>query len=352
VRRRALLAHVRAGAEQRPAVYRVIGETGSVIYVGKSRQLRARLLSYFRAKGRRSKQAKIMRQAHGIEWEYCHSEFAALLLELRLIKRFRPRHNRALNVDEFPRAWIALSGGEVPGLSVVFRSDDPDATLLYGPFRRAGMLGEAVRALAEATGVRDCALARRSLSLHDASAVHERVSRRTPGCLRVELGSCPGPCVGAASSADYAARVAVARDFLAGRDASPVATLRAEMERASSAWHFERAGALKSKVERLEWLASRLARFHAGADRLTFRYHSVGHDGTERVYLIRRGTVRADLPLPTDTESAAALEQLATRIFDGPDLSGADIPVHDLEEFYLVASWFRNRAEERGRTRK
>jgi excinuclease ABC subunit C len=98
---------------------------------------------------------------------------------------------------------------------------------------------------------------------------------------------------------------------------------------------------LKAKVEALEWLASRLARFHAGADRLSFVHRMRGDGGSERLYLIRRGTVRAELPAPTTPDEERELARLMSRVYDGPDPTGADIPTHDLEEFYLVASWFR-----------
>jgi len=171
-------------------------------------------------------------------------------------------------------------------------------------------------------------------------------------CLRAELGACacPGAAAGA-SAADYAERVAEARDFLAGRTRRPVETLRARMLAASDAWQFERAGALRERLLALEWLAGRLERFHAGADRLSFIYRPLGDDdgdGRARVYLVRRGTVRAELPAPAGADDEAALARLARRVFTAPD--PADLPTHDLDEFYLVASWFRRHPEELART--
>jgi excinuclease ABC subunit C len=240
------------------------------------------------------------------------------------------------------------------------------------------MLGEALRALADATGIRDCELPASALGFADRAAKRPRPRRavrsedpsrdvpvplraahgdrvevggpppspsdpptRTPGCLRYELGGCAGPCVSAPTSAAYAERVTEAHAFLAGRSRRPIETLRQAMMAAAEAWHFERAGSLKAKVEALEWLASRLARFHAGADRLSFVHRMRGDGGSERLYLIRRGTVRAELPAPTTPDEERELARLMSRVYDGPDPTGADIPTHDLEEFYLVASWFR-----------
>jgi excinuclease UvrABC nuclease subunit len=343
-RRRTLLAQVRASCEDRPGIYRMLGTTGLVLYVGKAKRLRTRLLSYFRAatrNRRRDRQAHILRHAHAIEWEHAPSEFAALLLELREIKRHRPRFNVAMNVDEAPRGWLALTGGEVPALRIVHRSDDPEAELLYGPFRRIVNLAEASRALGDATGVRDC-------------SAREFAARG--GCLRAELGTCacPGRAAGDARTADvvdldapdYPTRVAIVRDFLAGRTRAPIDVLRARMAAAAEAWQFERAAALREKLAALGWLAGRLERFHAGADRLTFRYRVTATDGSARIYLIRRGTVRAEVPAPATPDEEAALAALAARVFAGPDPAGADIPTHDLDEFYLVASWFRRHPDE------
>ena len=346
-RRRALRAEVQAACPDRPGIYRMRGATGLVLYVGKAKRLRTRLLSYFRAaqkNRRRDKQARILRHAHALEWEVTPNEFGALLLELREIKRHRPRFNVLMNVDEPPRGWLALTGGAVPALQVLHRTDDPDAALLYGPFRRLGTLLEAARALADATGVRDCAT----------------TPSGARGCLRGQLGSCG--C--AEPAAAYAARVAVVRDFLAGRTRAPLDTLAGWMHEAAERWHYERAASCRAKLEALEWLAGRLERFHAGADRLTFVYRaagaagaagaegSEGDDGGERLYLLRRGTVRAELPAPATSEEHATLAALRRRVFDGPDPSGADIPTHDLDEFYLVASWFRRHPDELARVER
>src|SRR5687768_9816544 len=86
-------ATVREGATDRPGIYRMIAEDGEVLYVGKSKQVRTRLLSYFRCAYPAEKGGRILRSAHSIDWEYTPSEFGALLRELRLIKRFRPRFN-------------------------------------------------------------------------------------------------------------------------------------------------------------------------------------------------------------------------------------------------------------------
>jgi excinuclease ABC subunit C len=361
--RKQLRELVRQGVENRPGVYRMLGPTGAVIYVGQSRALRTRLLSYFRAKGRRNKAARILRHAFHIEWEYTHTEFGALLRELRLIKQHRPHFNTMMVMDEWPRAYVALTGGAVPGLRVVARSDDPGAVALFGPFRRVAQLRDAVRALAETTGLRDCTLedgvrgegAARGSPLWftaDPATVPRRAPRsRAPGCLRHDLGTCAGPCIGAGAPAAYREAANLVREFLEGHGDAPVRMLDQAMQTAAAELAFERAGVLRDRLALVQWLHERVQHFHANVDRLTFRYHAIGHADSEWVYLVRRGTVRAEVRAPRTDDERAAFNALVARIFTGPDSTGADIPTHDLDEFYLVASWFRRRAEEKKRTR-
>ena len=358
--RRALRERVCSLCDNRPGVYRMLGAGGAVLYVGQSRKLRSRLLSYFRATGRRNKAARILRHAFNLEWEYTNTEFGALLQELRLIKLHRPQFNSMLVTDDWPRGYVALSGGAVPGLRVVPRSDDPNAVSLFGPFRRVSTLREAVRALADATGVRDCSLEEAHDTARvqalwfatDAAPRESKTSMRTraPGCLRHEIGTCAGPCIGAGDGTSYRARSESIRAFLEGRSDEPVTLLTRAMLGASAEMEFERAAVLRDRLARVSWLHERVQHFHANMDRLTFRYHATGADGQSWVYLVRRGTVRAEVPSPATDEARATLEALASRIFDGPDPAGADIPIHDLDEFYLVASWFRRRPDERAQT--
>src|SRR5438477_251550 len=113
-----LRALVRVGAAERPGVYRMIGADGDVIYVGKSKRVRSRLLSYFRDSYPADKGARILREAALIEWDYVPSEFGALLHELRLIKRLRPRFNVALKHDAEHWVFVRVTRGAAPKLQV------------------------------------------------------------------------------------------------------------------------------------------------------------------------------------------------------------------------------------------
>src|SRR5919202_5881275 len=178
----AMRGDVRERAADRPGIYRMVAADGEVVYVGKSKRVRTRLLSYFRCSYPEDKGARILREAERIEWDYTPSEFAALLEELRLIKRYRPRLNVAMKRDARHFCFIKVTRGAAAKLLVVRGASD-DAAAYYGPFHGAYRLEEGVRELNDVLGLRDCAL---DYKMHFADQ-HELLQlARTPGCIRYE----------------------------------------------------------------------------------------------------------------------------------------------------------------------
>ena len=342
---------VRDGAADRPGIYRMLSPDGEVLYVGKSKRVRTRLLSYFRCEYPEDKGARILRSADRIEWEYTPSEFAALLQELRLIKRFRPRYNVAMKRDGRNYSFIKLTKDVAPKLVVVRGPTSEDAAIYYGPFVGAERVGEAVRELNDALMLRDC---RADMKMFY-SDQHElfQLSPRTPGCIRHEISKCLGPCVGGCSAAEYAERVALARAFLDGSNDGPLEMLRVQMERASAEMQFERAAHIRDKLQRLEDLRGQFGRLRFAVENLSFVYTVPGHEGEDRVYLIRRGVVRAELGKPRSSKDRRTMKQLVGDIFaqseKGPP---AAIPTHEIDELLLLSSWFRRFPKEMKRTRQ
>src|SRR5256714_9060791 len=298
---------VRDGAADRPGIYRMLSSDGEVLYIGKSKQVRSRLLSYFRCAYPEEKGARILRSAEKIEWEYTPSEFAALLQELRLIKRYRPRYNVAMMRDARHYSFIKLTRGAAPKLLVVRGASGEEAGTYYGPFVGAQRVGEAVRELNDAVMLRDC---RTDLKMFFSDQTELfQLSPRTPGCIRYEISKCLGPCVGGCSAAEYDERVALAKAFLDGSDDGPINMLRTEMERLSEALQFERAAVYRDKLERLEALRAQFGRLRFAVENLSFVYTVPGHEGEDKVYLIRRGVVRAELSKPRSSKDRRAVEE-------------------------------------------
>jgi excinuclease ABC subunit C len=341
-------AFVRERAENRPAVYRMIAADGEVVYVGKSKQLRARLLSYFRGSYPEDKGARILRDAESIDWEYVPSEFAALLGELRQIKRYRPRRNVALMRDARNLCFIKVTGGVAPRLTVVRGPGTDDMAVYYGPFLGAMKVGESVRELADVLGLRDCTHDRK-MQFSDQADLFP-VPARTPGCLRFELKKCLGPCIAAVSSSDYMQRVRLARAFLDGKDDGPIETLRTEMERSSERLEYERAASYRDKLRRLEALRLEFGRLRFAVESLSFVYTVPGNDGKDRLYAIRRGRVRGEMNSPANPGEQSALDDMLGQIF-GDAVDGMQVPSHEIDELLLLSSWFRRFPQELERTR-
>lgn len=344
----AMRATVKSAAD-RPGVYRMLSGDGEVLYVGKSKRVRTRLLSYFRCAFPAEKGARILRDARAIEWDYTPSEFAALLEELRLIKRYRPRLNVAMMRDARHYAFIRLTRGAAPKLAVVRGAGSDDGGACYGPFMGAQQLGEAVRELSDALGLRDCSLDT-GMHFSDQPELFQ-FAPRTPGCIRFEIGKCLGACVGGCSEREYEERVALARAFLDGRDDGPMEALRRQMSDCSERLEFERAGMYRDKLQRLERLREQFSRLRFAVESLSFVYPVAGHDGDERLYLIRRGRVRAELSAPRTARERAGLERMIDDIFSPPEGRHSSVPTHEIDELLLLSSWFRRYPSELERTR-
>lgn len=331
-----LKRRVQALAEQRPAVYRMISDSGRVLYVGKARQLRARLLSYFRANYPDDKAARILQAAADIQWEYVSSEFAALLTELRAIRRYRPAFNVRMNRTR-RNVLIKLSGGPAPRLytGTAVRSDDRFA---YGPFGSQARTQEAVRVLNDLLGLRDCTQA---LPVAFDSQRDLFDAPRQAGCIRFELGTCTGPCAAFVSEAEYRRRVDVAAAFLEGRALAPLDRVIAAMTEAAAAEEFERAALWRFRFEQLEWLLAATSRARTAVDLLTFVFHDVGPFGDERAWIVRQGAVRAVYPWPATPIEREAFCAVVRAELDRPMPPSWPLPLERLDEILLVTSWFR-----------
>ena len=340
---------VKTRAENRPGVYRMLTADGEVVYVGKSKRLRSRLLSYFRCAFPEEKGARILREADRIEWDYTPSEFAALLEELRQIKRLRPRFNVAMKRDGRNFCFLKLTRAAAPKFLVVRGPSQDDASVYYGPFQGAQRVSEAVRELNDALGLRDCS---NDQGMHFADQPELfSIFPRTPGCIRFEVKKCLGPCVGGCTARQYADRVKLARAFLDGTDDGPIALLKADMERASERLEFERAASLRDKLLRLESLKEQFFRLRFAVETLSFVYPVPGHEGADRLYLIRRGRVRAESELPRSADDQSQLKSLIEQVFSAEEHVTSQIPTHEIDELLLLSSWFRRFPAELKRTR-
>lgn len=336
-----MLAQVKDLCRDVPGTYRMTSSEGEVIYVGKSKALRTRLLSYFRAKFPLDKGARILREAAALEWEPQPSEFAALLRELRLIKQLRPRYNVAMKRDARYHAFVRVTRGPAPRFHVVRSAGTDETGTYYGPFRGALQLEEALRELNDVLGLRDCKL---DQPMHFADQPDLLpLPTRTPGCIRHEIGKCLGPCVAAVREDEYLARFRAAKEFLEGAHDAPLAPLRAQMEASSDALDFERAAVMRDKILRLESLREQFARIRFALESLSFVYTvpCPAKSGDDRAYVIRRGRVRAEYPAPKTPSERRAFDKVVAELLAPVERTSATVPGHEVDEVLLVAAWFR-----------
>jgi len=341
----ALGNRVRALVENRPGVYRMTDATGRVLYVGKAKRLRNRLLSYFRASYPEDKAARILHAAHDIQWEYVPSEFAAYLSELRQIHRHRPHFNLRLN--RIRRAvFVKLSGGPAPRIAsgAAIGGDD---IRCYGPFRSLGRTAEAVRTLADLLGLRDCAV---DLPIVFPGQGDLFDQPRRAACIRHEVGFCTGPCAGFVAEWDYRQRVETAVAFLEGRTVQPMDRVVAAMQAAAASSEFELAAKWREKFEQLEWLFGAIVRARTAVDLLTFVYRDPGAMGDDRVYLIRRGVVRATFPYPATPIEHEAFRAVVADELERAEPATGPLPTDSIDELLLIMAWFRAHPESFRRT--
>lgn len=335
---------VRAKCPQAPGVYGMLDATGQLIYVGKSKSLRKRLLSYFRKAASREKAGAIVRETSQIVWERRPSEFAALLRELYLIRTWRPRWN----VKDQPKAArpIYICLGRPPARHLFATTDPPARSLSWGPFQSRGRVNVAIEALNQHYGLRDC---RGSTPFFFSEQAELFPSPKRPGCLRYEIGTCLGPCVGGCSSGTYARHLRKARSFLDGRDDAPLRALEQRMNAAADQKRYESAARWRDRIDALEWLSQRLDYLNQARRRFNFVYPVRSTSGRTLWYVIHRGCVAAALHAPTpahqrDSDLRLLQEWQRTGRLDGFPLIERHPTIN------LVSHWFRTRDGQLQRT--
>ena len=252
--KRELRESIATHAPKHPGVYGMIDALGRLVYVGKSKLLRSRLLSYFLPGNSDEKAGRIIENARAIVWEHQPSELASLLREQSLIRRWQPRFNVVGMPQRQQSAFLCFGRGPAEQLYVT-RQWDPEATLCNGPFYGAGNLHRAVEVLNRLFLLRDCS-PKTPMHLTDQLSLFEIDSRA--GCLRAELGTCLAPCRIGISKSAYVHQESLAKRFLQGDPLDTTARLEEEMKRASSGMHFERAARLQADLKIIKWLSSRL----------------------------------------------------------------------------------------------
>jgi len=219
----------------RPGVYQMFDADARLLYVGKAKNLKKRLASYFRKTGLAPKTAALVGHIAQVDTTIVSNETEALLLEQTLIKEWRPPYNILLRDDKsYP--YVFLSDGQFPRLSI-HRGAKKAKGRYFGPYPSAGAIRESLSLLQKTFFVRQCE--------------DSYYKNRTRPCLQYQIKRCKGPCVGLAEPADYAEDVRHSVMFLEGRSHQLTNELSADMEKAAMALDFEKAAELRDQVAQL-----------------------------------------------------------------------------------------------------
>jgi excinuclease ABC subunit C len=218
-----------------PGVYRMLDAQSRVLYVGKARNLRARVSNYARPTGHTPRIARMIHETASMMFLTTSTETEALLLEQNLIKHLKPRYNVLLRDDKsFPN--ILVTAHEFPMIRK-HRGAKREKGSYYGPFASAGAVNRTLAQLQRVFQLRNCS-----------DAMFES---RTRPCLQYQIKRCTAPCVGKIGPEEYAAQVRDARLYLSGRSTGIQEKLAAEMAAASEAMAYERAAALRDRIKAL-----------------------------------------------------------------------------------------------------
>ncbi|MGN7123158.1 excinuclease ABC subunit UvrC [Methylorubrum thiocyanatum] len=219
-----------------PGVYRMFDHKGDVLYVGKAKNLKARVGSYARGQAHSNRIARMIAQTAAMEFVTTATETEALLLEANLIKQLKPRFNVLMRDDKSFPYILLTSDGPAPQI-VKHRGARRRKGNYYGPFANVWAVNRTVNALQRAFLLRTCS-----------DSYYEN---RTRPCLLYQIKRCSGPCTGEISSDDYVALADNARAFLSGKSNAVKDRMREEMQAASENLEFERAARFRDRIAAL-----------------------------------------------------------------------------------------------------
>jgi excinuclease ABC subunit C len=235
----------------RPGVYRMLNARGKVIYVGKARNLRKRVASYFQRAHADAKTASLMRHVADVEVTVTNTENEALILEYNLIKRHKPRFNVTLRDDKsYPYIYVST---DQPFPRLRFhRGARKGKGRYFGPYPSAGAVRKTLNELQKLFQVRQCP--------------DSYFRNRTRPCLQYQIKRCTAPCVGYIDEAAYRADIDAAILFLEGRNRTVIDKMAARMEVAAERQEYELAARFRDQIVRLKKIEAEqlISRTHAG----------------------------------------------------------------------------------------
>ncbi|MBG1230958.1 excinuclease ABC subunit UvrC [Aestuariivirga litoralis] len=318
----------------KPGVYRMFDDKGDAIYVGKARNLKARVSNYARGIGHNNRIGLMISLTRNMEFVVTASEAEALLLEANLIKKLKPKFNVILRDDKsFPYILIAKDH-EIAQLAK-HRGARNRKGSYYGPFASAGAVNNAINTMQKAFLLRSCN-----------DSVY---ANRTRPCLLYQIKRCSAPCVGYIQKPAYDELVKEAEGFLTGKSTEVKAQLGREMEAAAEAMEFEDAARLRDRIHALSFVTQTQGINPQGIDEADV--FGLAHEGGQyciQVFFIRAGQnwgTRAYFPkADKSVEEMEVMSSFLTQFYDDKPLPEQILLSHPVEEQALVEEAFTQHA--------
>lgn len=299
-----------------PGVYRFRDEQGAVIYVGKAKNLRARLTNYFQDLANlHPRTQKMVTTAASVQWTVVRNEIEALTLEFTWIKEFNPRFN-VMFKDDKSYPYLAVSMGErFPRVQVTREARRKD-TRYFGPYTKVWAIRDTIELLIRVFPVRTCS-----------TGVFRRAQAQGRPCLLGYIDKCSAPCVGRISQAEHRALAQSMCDFLEGKASPILRQVESEMRQASAELDFETAAKKRDDLRALETVLERNTMvLNDGTDADIFALVSDELDAAVHVFHVRGGRIRGTRGWVVSRDDDASEAELMARLFEQVYSELPDIP--------------------------
>ena len=292
-----------------PGVYRFVDSRDRVLYVGKAKNLKNRLTSYFGNFNKlHERTQRMLSAASDVKWTIVNTEYDALQLEFMWIKEFDPPFNVRFRDDKsYP--YLAISMGETVPRAFITRNRELKGVKYFGPYTQAWAVRETLDTLLKVFPVRSCS-----------KGVYDRAKRSGRPCLLAEIGKCSAPCVDRISQADHKALAKQLGDFVAAGTEKHVERLREKMLKASEQQNFELAAAYRDDVEALSRVLEKttvVLSDQTDADLIGLARDELS--AAVSIFVVRGGRIRGNwsqvVDLELDREDGELVEYLVNQIY-------------------------------------
>ena len=326
----------------RPGVYQFKNDKDKVIYVGKARNLRSRVRSYFHGSATNAKTIALVKKIKDVELVVTDSEIEALVLENNLIKELKPRYNIDLKDDKsFP--FIKVTNEPYPQVYST-RHVIQDGSKYFGPYTSVKSMKSALRMINQIFKIRSC-----KYDINEVTITKKKYKL----CLDYHINKCDGPCEGLISEHEYNEMVQEVMKLLRGKTDDLIRELKKKMQKASSALNFEKAGEIRDKLEQLITISSKqkiVSNDFVDRDVLSVAYE--GNDSACSIFNIRSGKLVGKKQLRLRLKGAEELPEIYNSIVKFYYGELTEIPKEILFEnepvdSALLKEWLNLRAEKK-----